>query len=437
VSVIVGIAVDSRPSTPAVAQVQTSASPKNLVVVMGCTLRRDQLSPYGGPQALTPFMTQMAQDGVVFEDLVSSSSWTKESSTALFTGFQAASVGMIEPGVHHSQRVLSPQAETLAERLSNAGWFTAGVTANPHLNTTYGLAQGFTAYRDTASAGFAKRNKIPGTEVVQLGLDLLDGRPADAPFYLRLVLIDPHTPLNVPFPEIDAQRSPGVPERLANYRAGVARVDQALSDLDEGLRARGFSPENTYLVLVTDHGEGLSMPEHHRGQHGRVLYRSLTSVPWLIRGPGVVPHRIAGIASHLDVTPTLLGLLEQPIDADLPGRDWSTLTQSNASKTDRTHAFTSTWYFGARRSAVITENEACQHDFGSKAMRDSVYKDGCFDRRTDPDWTQPNTNPRLTSVLSEWHSVRFAEYEAWADTTDAPFAIGSTHAQLEALGYVE
>ena len=70
-------------------------------------------------------------------------------------------------------------------------------------------------------------------------------------------------------------------------------------------------------------------------------------------------------------------------------------------------------------------------------MRDSVYKDGCFDRRTDPDWTQPNTNPRLTSVLSDWHSARFAEYEAWTDTTDAPFAIGSTHAQLEALGYVE
>ncbi len=300
----VGAFVALSPEEPAVAPNETTPaaaqnSDYNLVVVMGCTLRRDQLSPYGGPEALTPWLGEMARQGVVFDDLVSSSSWTKESSTALFTGQQAASVGMIEPGTEHSQRVLSPQVQTLAEQLGEAGWYAVGVTANPHLNTTYGFSQGFDAYHDTASQGFATRNKIAGTEVVQLGLDLLDQRPKDdAPFYMRLVLIDPHTPLGVDKAEVQAQLGEGISERLANYRAGVARVDTALSHLDEGLRERGYTPENTFVVLVTDHGEGLMMPRHHRAQHGRVLYRSLTSVPWLIRGPGVVPHRIQGLASH-------------------------------------------------------------------------------------------------------------------------------------------
>ena len=408
---------------------------KNLVVVMGCTLRRDQLSPYGGPAELTPWMGQMGEEGAVFTDLIASSSWTKESSTALFTGFPAATVGMIEPGVGHNDRVLSPQITTLAEQLQGAGWNTIGVTANPNLNALYGLAQGFDQYRDTVSEGFAKRHKIDGTEVVQLALDALDEQEDPSQLmYMRLVLIDPHTPLTVLGREAEVHRQPGVSERLAVYRAGVARVDAALAQLDTGLRERGYTPENTFMVLVTDHGEGLSMPEHHRGQHGRVLYESLTSVPWLVRGPGVVPHRIDGLASHVDVMPTLLGLLEQPISPALPGRDWSDLLQTDATQTDRTEAFSATWYYGARRAAVFTEEMACQRDFGSEGIVDSLFQDGCFDRQTDPTWIRVFQRPTVEAALEDWHRAALVDYEAWADTRDA--LVGDREA-LEALGYVE
>lgn len=409
----------------------------NLVVVLGCTLRRDQLSPYGGPAEVSPWLDAMARDGVVFEDVVAASSWTMESSTAIFTGRPAISVGMVEPADHHSVRVLSERVDTLAERLAARGWYTLGVTANPHLNTDFGLAQGFDHYRDTQSAGFAKRNRVHGADAVASALAMLDDRgdEADRPFYLRLVLIDAHVPLMVEPAEVARFTAPGVPDRLATYRAGVRRVDDALAALASGLRARGYDADDTLFVMVTDHGEGLNLPEHHRDQHGRVLYPTITSVPWIVQGPGVARGvRVEGLASHLDVQPTILGLLGLT-GHDLPGEDLSEWVRSGG-RTRRTRAFTETWYFGANRSAILTEERACQKDWGSTRIQDDVFEDGCFDRRRDPDWRTPFVDAALTAELTAWRAARRAEYDAWPDTRDVS-ENDDVSRQLEALGYVE
>lgn len=427
---------------PVVDRAPAAEGAPNVVVVLGCTLRRDQLTPYGGPSETTPWLARAAASGVVFDDVIASSSWTKESSTALFTGHQALSVGMVEPGRHHSLRVLAPEVETLAERLAAHGWYTLGVTANPHLNTDFGLAQGFDHYRDTRSSGFARKNRIHGQEVVDLALQMLDDRQeqADRPFYMRLVLIDPHEPLAIPRPEAERFAEPGLSKRLVDYRAGVRRLDDALAALDAGLAARGYTPENTLFVLVSDHGEGLNLPPHHRDQHGRVLYRSLTQVAWILRGPGVAEGaRITGLASHLDTVPTLLSLLDLPGDPALPGLDLSPLVRANAPErqTPRRQAFTDTWYFGANRSAVFTDAAACQRDFGSVGMKRDTFQNGCFDRVADPDFTQPVPHDALMEELVAWRAARQAEYDAWPHTRDVTGGHDDLARQLEALGYVE
>lgn len=410
----------------------------NIVVVLGCTLRRDQLTPYGGHAEATPWLAATAAEGVLFDDVIASSSWTKESSTAIFTGRQALSVGMTEPLAHHSVRVLSPAVETLAERLTESGWYAVGVTANPHLNTDFGLADGFDHYRDTSSAGFARKNRIDGAEVVATALEMLDDRSdgGERPFYMRLVLIDPHAPLAIPRNEVARFAEAGVSERLAAYRAGVRRVDDALAALDEGLRSRGYGPENTLFVLVTDHGEGLRLPPHHRDQHGRVLYPSVTRVPWIVRGPGVARGaRVEGLVSHLDVMPTILSLAGLPT-GDLPGGDLSALARAGG-RSPRTRAFTDTWYFGANRAAVFTSDRACQHDFGSTGIRDDSFEQGCFDRVADPDFHEAFPDDSLLAELTAWRAARQAEYDAWPDIRDVSISDDGVEAQLEALGYVE
>ena len=51
----------------------------NLVLVIGCTVRRDQTSVHGGTAA-TPFLQQLASEGGRFEDLVTAAPWTRAAS---------------------------------------------------------------------------------------------------------------------------------------------------------------------------------------------------------------------------------------------------------------------------------------------------------------------------------------------------------------------
>jgi arylsulfatase A-like enzyme len=417
---------------------KSQGPPPNIVLILGCTLRRDQLTPYGAPPNVSPFVAEVRAEGTLFTDVIASSSWTKESSTALLTGHPASTVGMTEPLRRHSTRVLPQQLTTLAEQLSSHGYGTVGVTANPHLNSTYGFDQGFDHYEDTSSRGFSLQNKIPGREVVARGLALLDQRDPKTtrPFYMQLVLIDPHQPSKVSPKRVSPFQGPGISERLASYRANVRQVDNALRSLDEGLRARGYTPENTIFVLVADHGEGLNLPEHHRQQHGRVLYPSLTSVPWILRGPGVQEgHTVTGLASHVDVMPTLLDLAGiEPEGGE--GTSWATAASGWRGQTSRQQAFTETWYFGANRAAIVTPETACQRDWGTVGIPDDTFVQGCFHRDTDPDWITPHTDAPLLAELQAWRDRTQRAYDRFGAADDADDAVG-TREQLKALGYVE
>jgi arylsulfatase A-like enzyme len=86
-----------------------------------------------------------------------------------------------------------------------------------------------------------------------------------------------------------------------------------------GLRARGLERE-TVVVLVGDHGQAFGQ---HQGNFGHTLriYEENVRVPLVISAPGAVPGpvRVPGLASHLDVTPTVLDLLGVAPDAGHQG----------------------------------------------------------------------------------------------------------------------
>jgi arylsulfatase A-like enzyme len=80
--------------------------------------------------------------------------------------------------------------------------------------------------------------------------------------------------------------------------------------------------ESTIVVFTTDHGEMM-------GDHGMlfksVMYEEATRVPTMLRLPGAAPPalRVAAPVSHIDLVPTLLELLEQPLPRHLQGRSWA------------------------------------------------------------------------------------------------------------------
>lgn len=418
---------DRGPSGRRAPQTTAPAGVPNVVMVIGCTVRKDQTTPYGGAASTTPFLAQLAREGSRFSDALSTSSWTREAVVGVLTGHHAATVGMVEPGPAHSRRRLPRQVDTLAEHLRRAGWFTIGLTANPNLNRAFGFGQGFVQYGDAPAEGFRREKKVPGRRVVRRALAALDRRPDPSrPFYLQLVLLDPHMPRRTP------DEHGVLPSDLDAYRTALRSLDDALGALDEGLQARGLGGSDTLWVFVADHGEGLSLPAHHRIAHGKRMYDTTVAIPWIVRGPGVVAGGVVdGVVSGIDVSATVLGLVGVPGGG--AGLDWSRRLRGDAGGPDRSVAYSMSMFLSADVAASWTSERQCQSGYGAFADDPDGIPRGCFDRAADPGFERPFLDGPALGALDRWREARIAEGEG-RSAADAEVDPGLRR-QLEILGY--
>jgi hypothetical protein len=225
---------DASAPADSAAAVPVPATPPNVVLVLGCTVRKDQISVYGGFPGTTPFLQALADEGTVFDDLIAAAPWTRAASTAVLTGSHPVTVGMVDPGSGRDQRRLPDPVATLAEHMKERGYFTLGATANPNLSTDFGFHQGFEVYQPGLKEGWGHQS---GVELVDALLAALkqDRATGDArPVYLRVMLIDAHSPRSAVGDKLDPYREPDVPERVAQYRYHLHQLDGALAHLAEG-----------------------------------------------------------------------------------------------------------------------------------------------------------------------------------------------------------
>ncbi len=186
------------------------SSPPNVVLISLDTVRRDQLTPYVPSLSTTPTLAALAREAVVFDQAISTSSWTVASHATLFTGhFPADSLG-------YSSRV-EPQEDTLPEIFAADGFRTFGVSGGPYMEPRWGMHQGFDTY---VVAGDRENAREATSRAIAWMTDA-----GNAPLFLFLNYFDAHEPLAL---------SPDV--RLA---AGVTEdvPGQVWSDLDLGHRA--------------------------------------------------------------------------------------------------------------------------------------------------------------------------------------------------------
>ena len=104
----------------------------------------------------------------------------------------------------------------------------------------------------------------------------------------------------------------------AQYYGNVTLVDRMVGRITSALERAGVS-DDTAVVFTTEHGDML-------GDHGMLEKRSfyeessrvplLMRVPWLSSGRGSVD----GSVGHVDLVPTLLDLLDEPMPSRLEGR---------------------------------------------------------------------------------------------------------------------
>jgi hypothetical protein len=104
------------------------------------------------------------------------------------------------------------------------------------------------------------------------------------------------------------QELPG--ERRAARYAGLYAGEIALTDhsIGELLSVAETAASGGLVVALTaDHGESLD-EDGFFFQHGHATTPEQALVPLVIVAPGIAPGRVAGVASHVDIAPTLLEL---------------------------------------------------------------------------------------------------------------------------------
>ncbi len=282
-----------------------------IVFVTLDTTRADRLGCYGYADAVTPNLDRLARQAVLFESAVSSVPTTLAAHSTMFTGLYPQDHGVRYNLVFR----LAPDAVTLAEILRGAGFATAGFPATFIVGRQFGLDQGFDTYADPPGSGAGPKEPtahagLPAATGVDHALAWLAEQPAEGKQFVWLHFYDPHAPYAPPFPYASQFRDRPYEGEIAYMDAQFGRLLDALEHSERW--------DDTLLVVVGDHGEGLY--DHGERLHGSLIYESTQHVPLIVRAPGSHSARVKEPVGLVDLLPTVLDLagIEAP-----PGRGTS------------------------------------------------------------------------------------------------------------------
>ena len=318
--------------------------PKHVVIVSIDTLRADHLGAYGHPRARTPFLDELAGQGVVFEQHISAAPTTLASHTTMFTGNHAH-----KHGAAKNDYVVNDDNLMLQEVFRDAGFSTAAfIGAIPiasHSNFTQGfelIDEHFTLHRNGDGVAQTMRD---GKDVTNAVLAWIGGRTDDRPVFLFAHYFDVHSPYRPPEPwrswyhpdpsipnagsmrhindtrkllnrnDPDAERHSNTLKEL--YLGGVSYADHQVGRLLVGLQDAGIL-DDALIVITSDHGETFDT-HSEKWDHGYSVYDETVHTPLIVRLPGGWRGgtRIAEQVSSTDLFPTLLSL----IGVDVPETD--------------------------------------------------------------------------------------------------------------------
>lgn len=336
---------------------QAEAQP-NLVVIMADDLGWRDLHGYGNEGVETPFLDQLAAEGMKFTNAYAAAPVCSPTRAAMMTGQSPARLRLTNHAPGHPPlfslpgsdlqeaewvRHLAADHVTLAERLSAAGYATAHI-GKWHLShvepknrgtlperALYPDRQGFDLNIGGNSAGGPRSHFSPYQNP-----DLPDGAPGeylperladeaiayvrqqrDRPFFLNWWTYCVHYPLEA------------TPERIAKYRRRQGVKDPVYAAMIEGMDAaigrfltaldQAGLRDNTVVLFKSDNGGYNGDNRPLRGFKG-TLYEGGIRVPWIVRWPGRVrPGSVCTTpVISMDCFPTLLEMAGLPPPTDPP-----------------------------------------------------------------------------------------------------------------------
>ena len=435
--------------------------------------RADRLGTYGYERETSPVLDALAEEGVVFENAMAQESYTHASVPSYFTSTYPLTNRVIYE--QPTMDVLDERFVTIAEVLDDAGYLTAGIVFNPHLQGQFGFAQGFDEYDDQIErweqGGRHYSAYETASRIEEKSRRILEGR-TDEPVFLYLHYLDVHDPymppppyhaiflpesrepvVDVLYPESGNLRLDRYPRLVrSQYDGGVRYMDEALGKLLDMLEEHDVTRDNTVFVITADHGEEFF--DRHPGDrggnyHGRTLYREQIHVPLVFLFPEdeLAGTRIAKPVALVDIVPTLVDYLGFDLDAfdQFQGRSLVPLMRGG-------DAERSLVYSGGNhhRAALISGRfKFYRNDRRLKTNRRANFRrpedaaeyeftDELYDIEADPRETRNviDEHPEIAERFRE--ELRRLTIDLSRDTRSTSTEIDeTTRRQLEALGYID
>jgi len=292
-----------------------------LLTVDGLAARK--LKSLGNPVSLMPNVDDLAAHGALFTECFAEGPSTRLSFPSMFTSRWDSQLRQ-EYAPHHPYPLAASERQ-IQDVLDERGYDTVAVVSSPYFEprTWPSATRGFHRV-DTSAIAAGKHNAPQVTDAVLKAL----AEPSDRPRFVWAHYFDAHGPYGA---------VPGGPAAGASdealYDAELGFIDRELGRLFAELRSRSAP---TYVIFTADHGSLFGDLQAGRPHHyGDDLSTAVLHVPLIVSGPGVKPRRIVGLASTMDILPTVTDLLHVPNKLEVEGESlWPEILAGSA-HTDR------------------------------------------------------------------------------------------------------
>lgn len=323
-------------------------SKPNFVLIVADDLGFADLSLTGSKQIATPYIDQLAENGVFFTEGYVSSAVCSPSRAGLLSGINQVqfghdnNIGGNQPGFDPDFLGLPLQVETIADHLSPLG-YVSGLIGKWHLGDKaqfHPLKRGFDEFWGYTGGGhdyfkyevdgkgyltpIQCNYKTPtpityitddkGTECVEF-----IQRHKEQPFFLFASFNAPHTPMQATEEDL-ALYQHIKDKRRRTYAAMIHRLDVNIGRIVAALEEEKLL-KNTLIVFISDNGgpvdSNASINAPYNGQKGILLDGGI-HVPYIMCWHGII--KAGSIFKHpvssLDIAPTFFELAGGSADAN-------------------------------------------------------------------------------------------------------------------------
>ena len=336
---------------------------KNIVLIVADQLSAKALRAYGNTDSCTPAVDELIRNGTSLENCCTACPLCQPSRAAFWTSRWPHELEVESNGRNWPVKAVGKNIPTLGERFSKAGYEAVHFGKRHDAGALRGFSCGEeTTEPFTGEAGlFLNDDSFEDRATSRAAQEYLRTRFSSKPLLLAVDFVNPHNicgwvgrhtehgdglpegmklpplPENFDFPDI-ANRPRAVQyiccshvrqaqaagwttddfrQYLAAYYAYLAMVDEEIGAVLKAAKET-LDPENTVYVFFSDHGD--SMAARGRVTKQVDFYEEVACVPLAFCGAGIPQgKRIKGVASLLDIFPTLCELAELPIPDGVRG----------------------------------------------------------------------------------------------------------------------